>query len=122
VKTHVLRYWEQEFEQLSPIKRRGNRRYYQRKDVLLVRQIKELLYAQGFTIEGAKTQILRAAEVIDSEDTETSATLQKPEILKNILADLEGKLDRLAYPIRDGIPVMLEDQARGISQSEYEVL
>ena len=57
VKPHVLRYWEQEFEQLSPSKLRGNRRYYQRKDVLLIRQIKALLYDEGFTIEGARAKL-----------------------------------------------------------------
>lgn len=54
VKPHVLRYWEQEFPLLSPVKRRGNRRYYQREDVLLVRQIRALLYEQGYTIGGAR--------------------------------------------------------------------
>lgn len=54
VKTHVLRYWEQEFSQLRPTKRRGNRRYYQTKDVILIRQIYQLLYEQGFTISGAR--------------------------------------------------------------------
>ncbi len=53
VKPHVLRYWEQEFPQLKPVKRRGNRRYYQRHDVLMIRQIRSLLYEQGFTIGGA---------------------------------------------------------------------
>lgn len=57
VKTHVLRYWEQEFSQLKPVKRRGNRRYYQRQDVLLIRAIRDLLYGQGFTIQGAKQQL-----------------------------------------------------------------
>lgn len=57
LKPHVLRYWEQEFPQLEPVKRRGNRRYYQKKDVLMVRQIQSLLYQQGFTIEGARQQI-----------------------------------------------------------------
>lgn len=57
LRPHVLRYWEQEFSQLSPSKRRGNRRYYQRKDVLLIRKIKDLLYAQGYTIEGARSQL-----------------------------------------------------------------
>ncbi len=56
LRPHVLRYWEQEFTQLEPSKRRGNRRYYQRKDVLLIRQIKDLLYHQGYTIEGARQQ------------------------------------------------------------------
>jgi DNA-binding transcriptional MerR regulator len=58
VKPHVLRYWEQEFSQLRPIKRRGNRRYYQRQDVILIRQIRSLLYEHGFTIGGAKQRLL----------------------------------------------------------------
>lgn len=57
VKPHVLRYWEQEFEQLAPIKRRGNRRYYQHHDVLMIRQIRSLLYDQGFTIGGARQRL-----------------------------------------------------------------
>ncbi|HEY5800804.1 MAG TPA: MerR family transcriptional regulator [Burkholderiaceae bacterium] len=66
VKPHVLRYWEQEFTQLKPVKRRGNRRYYQHHEVLLVRRIRELLYEQGFTISGARnkldSRILEAVE------------------------------------------------------------
>jgi DNA-binding transcriptional MerR regulator len=57
VKPHVLRYWEQEFVQLKPVKRRGNRRYYQHHEVLLVRRIRELLYEQGFTISGARNKL-----------------------------------------------------------------
>ena len=57
VKPHVLRYWEQEFTQLKPVKRRGNRRYYQHHEVLLIRRIRELLYDQGFTISGARNQV-----------------------------------------------------------------
>ncbi|MDR2111753.1 MAG: MerR family transcriptional regulator [Candidatus Accumulibacter sp.] len=57
VKPHVLRYWEQEFTQLKPVKRRGNRRYYQHHEVLLVRRIRELLYKQGFTISGARNRL-----------------------------------------------------------------
>lgn len=57
VKPHVLRYWEQEFPQLKPVKRRGNRRYYQRQDVLMIRQIRSLLYDQGYTIGGARQQL-----------------------------------------------------------------
>lgn len=57
VKPHVLRYWEQEFTQLKPVKRRGNRRYYQRHEVLLIRRIRELLYEQGFTISGARNRL-----------------------------------------------------------------
>ncbi len=58
VKPHVLRYWEQEFPQLKPVKRRGNRRYYQRQDVLLIREIRSLLYEQGFTIGGARQKMV----------------------------------------------------------------
>src|SRR3990172_8488593 len=57
VKPHVLRYWEQEFPQLKPVKRRGNRRYYQRHDVVLIRQIRSLLYIEGFTISGARNKL-----------------------------------------------------------------
>jgi DNA-binding transcriptional MerR regulator len=74
VKPHVLRYWEQEFTQLRPMKRRGNRRYYQHHEVLMIRRIRELLYDQGFTIHGARTKLqeitqnerdrLRAGEVM----------------------------------------------------------
>jgi DNA-binding transcriptional MerR regulator len=61
VKPHVLRYWEQEFTQLKPVKRRGNRRYYQHHEVLLIRRIRDLLYDQGFTINGARNRLDEAA-------------------------------------------------------------
>ena len=64
VKPHVLRYWEQEFSQLKPVKRRGNRRYYQRQDVILIRQIRALLYEQGFTIGGARQRMAGAANAV----------------------------------------------------------
>ncbi len=66
VKPHVLRYWEQEFTQLKPVKRRGNRRYYQHHEVLLIRKIRELLYEQGFTISGARNRLDGAQEVSES--------------------------------------------------------
>jgi len=62
VKPHVLRYWEQEFTQLKPLKRRGNRRYYQHHEVLLVRRIRQLLYEEGFTISGARNRLEETAE------------------------------------------------------------
>jgi DNA-binding transcriptional MerR regulator len=61
VKPHVLRYWEQEFTQLKPVKRRGNRRYYQHHEVLLIRRIRDLLYEQGFTISGARNRLDESA-------------------------------------------------------------
>ncbi|MEX1166160.1 MAG: MerR family transcriptional regulator [Hydrogenophaga sp.] len=63
VKPHVLRYWEQEFTQLRPMKRRGNRRYYQHHEVLMIRRIRELLYDQGFTISGARNKLQETAQV-----------------------------------------------------------
>jgi DNA-binding transcriptional MerR regulator len=65
VKPHVLRYWEQEFTQLKPVKRRGNRRYYQHHEVLLIRKIRELLYEQGFTISGARNRLDGVEEKAD---------------------------------------------------------
>jgi len=67
VKPHVLRYWEQEFAQLKPVKRRGNRRYYQHHEVLLIRRIRDLLYEQGFTINGARHRLETEAGVVTPE-------------------------------------------------------
>jgi len=72
VKPHVLRYWEQEFTQLKPVKRRGNRRYYQHHEVLLIRRIRELLYEHGFTISGARH---RLEELSENQSPETPAQL-----------------------------------------------
>jgi DNA-binding transcriptional MerR regulator len=74
VKPHVLRYWEQEFVQLKPVKRRGNRRYYQHQEVLLIRRIRELLYEQGFTINGARNQLGRKKFEIQSVKNSTPTT------------------------------------------------
>src|SRR5574338_882448 len=67
VKPHVLRYWEQEFSQLKPVKRRGNRRYYQHHEVLLIRRIRDLLYEEGFTINGARNRLSESAHGARSE-------------------------------------------------------
>jgi DNA-binding transcriptional MerR regulator len=77
VKPHVLRYWEQEFTQLKPVKRRGNRRYYQHHEVLLIRRIRELLYDQGFTISGARNRLdeLVAEPAKVTRQAETSPNL-----------------------------------------------
>src|SRR6202048_5197471 len=68
VKPHVLRYWEQEFTQLKPVKRRANRRYYQHHEVLLIRRIRELLYEQGFTINGARNRLDARGSVVGEDD------------------------------------------------------
>ncbi len=89
VKPHVLRYWEQEFSQLKPIKRRGNRRYYQRQDVILIRQIRSLLYEQGFTIGGAKQQLV--SEVMEDD------IQRKQRIIRELYVELEELLDVLKH-------------------------
>jgi DNA-binding transcriptional MerR regulator len=72
VKPYVLRYWEQEFTQLKPMKRRGNRRYYQHHEVLLIRRIRELLYEQGFTISGARNRLTDAASTRSSASSRSA--------------------------------------------------
>ena len=72
VKPHVLRYWEQEFTQLKPVKRRGNRRYYQHHEVLLIRRIRELLYEQGFTISGARNRLDDHHDTNDMQESSSS--------------------------------------------------
>jgi len=89
VKPHVLRYWEQEFPQLKPVKRRGNRRYYQRHDVLMIRQIRGLLYEQGFTIGGARQQL--------SGEQARSDQQQSHLIVQQLRAELEELLQLLRH-------------------------
>ena len=87
VKPHVLRYWEQEFEQLKPVKRRGNRRYYQRGDVIMIRQIRSLLYEQGFTIGGARQQL--------EGDTAQDDVSRSHQIIRQVRMELEQVLQVL---------------------------
>ena len=87
VKPHVLRYWEQEFSELSPVKRRGNRRYYQRHDVLLIRQIRALLYEQGYTIGGARAHL---SSGIAKEDS-----LRTKQLIHQMIGELEDILELL---------------------------
>ena len=87
VKPHVLRYWEQEFPQLKPVKRRGNRRYYQRQDVIIIRQIRSLLYDDGFTIGGARQKLT-------GEEAKTDLS-QSQQIIKQMRKELEEILKEL---------------------------
>jgi len=86
VKPHVLRYWEQEFKQLKPSKRRGNRRYYRHQDVVLIRQIRDLLYIQGYTIDGARLKL------VDEQNT----VIEKPQVQsKTDLTEVVHELEEL---------------------------
>lgn len=89
VKPHVLRYWEQEFTQLKPVKRRGNRRYYQHHEVLLIRRIRELLYREGFTISGARNRLGESA--IHEQEEATEAVHLRASI-KEVRAEIEDLL------------------------------
>ena len=89
VKPHVLRYWEQEFPQLKPVKRRGNRRYYQRDDVMTIRQIRTLLYDQGYTIGGARQRMT-------DEDGEGSNPAEIQAVIKETIEELEDVLKVLS--------------------------
>ncbi len=87
VKPHVLRYWEQEFAQIKPVRRTGNRRYYQRQDVIVVRQIRSLLYDQGFTINGARQRL--EGEQAKQEQTQFKL------LVKQMIAEMESLLQLL---------------------------
>jgi len=93
VKAYVLRYWEQEFPQLKPVKRRGNRRCYQHKDIVLVRQIRKLLYTDGFTIDGARVQL-------SSTPGSVSQSIKVNTMVKKVIAELESVLQNLQTEIK----------------------
>jgi len=104
VKPHVLRYWEQEFTQLKPVKRRGNRRYYQHHEVLLIRRIRELLYEEGFTISGARNRLDNSRIEPEEKSEPSMPRAQSPEArpagqggvdLAAIKRELRAVLDQL---------------------------
>jgi len=123
VKPHVLRYWEQEFTQLRPMKRRGNRRYYQHHEVLMIRRIRDLLYEQGFTISGARNKLqelvqherdrraagevlLDGVEVIETDDIPLSTFTGTADMHPDKLAGARlGTLRRELFEIRDLLSV-----------------
>jgi len=99
VKPHVLRYWEQEFTQLRPVKRRGNRRYYQHHEVLLIRRIRELLYEQGFTINGARNRLdsqgRANGDEAELDETQASAQAQPGVDVDQLRKDILQVIDLL---------------------------
>ena len=98
VKPHVLRYWEQEFTQLKPVKRRGNRRYYQHHEVLLIRRIRELLYEHGFTINGARNRLEEPGSIPGSSrsgDGQKTMTVPEPISPSTIRKELKSILKML---------------------------
>lgn len=108
VKPHVLRYWEQEFTQLKPVKRRGNRRYYQHHEVLLIRKIRELLYEQGFTISGARNRLDGVDEKADKTRSSIESTVATSPQPQGLIADQvsESAVDVVA--LREQIQQVLQ--------------
>ena len=96
IKPHVLRYWEQEFDQLKPVKRRGNRRYYQRHEVKLVRAIRQLLYIDGFTISGARLKL----DGIDAKAVAAGGTKALGSQSKTIISQVIKELDEVVSMLR----------------------
>jgi len=113
VKPYVLRYWEQEFTQLKPMKRRGNRRYYQHHEVLLIRRIRELLYDQGFTISGARNRladaamsIRAAAPVLEDNDIEDSGSIIESAAAMLLMHPAADRVDVPVLPPQAGLAPM----------------
>lgn len=102
VKPHVLRYWEQEFTQLKPVKRRGNRRYYQHHEVLLIRRIRNLLYEDGFTIAGARNRLSRGQDAAHDQDAAVRLSAVEFQALRT---DLTAVRDMLTDALDDVAPV-----------------
>ncbi len=103
VKPHVLRYWEQEFTQLRPMKRRGNRRYYQHHEVLMIRRIRDLLYDQGFTISGARNKMQELLQSERDKKRNGEVMLEGVEVLEVDDADLED--------FEDSVPMDASEQS-----------
>jgi DNA-binding transcriptional MerR regulator len=117
VKPHVLRYWEQEFTQLRPMKRRGNRRYYQHHEVLMIRRIRDLLYDQGFTISGARNKMQELLQSERDKKRNGEVMLDGVEVLEVDDADLEDFTD--SEPVDD--PDMGSEQLVLLRRELFEI-
>ena len=118
VKPHVLRYWEQEFTQLRPMKRRGNRRYYQHHEVLMIRRIRDLLYDQGFTISGARNKL---QELVQSERERrrlSSDSVDDTSLPDEDVLDLEAMDGAMSDEQELASPFHVDDQAMHILRKE----
>lgn len=113
VKPHVLRYWEQEFTQLRPMKRRGNRRYYQHHEVLLIRKIRELLYDQGFTISGARNQLMDARiNSVGVGVTEARVAPVSDEMELNSEASAQVDVERVRHTLQEVLMLLKGSSGR----------
>ena len=108
LKPHVLRYWEQEFSQLQPVTRRGNRRYYQQEEVLLIRKIRQLLYFEGFTIQGAKSKLSNRQFLKDtiSKVEIEKAQAELPLSAEEQVSNISENLDNLKIQLNDILKIL----------------
>ena len=117
VKPHVLRYWEQEFTQLRPMKRRGNRRYYQHHEVLMIRRIRDLLYDQGFTISGARNKMQELLQGERDKKRNGEVMLEGVEVLEGDDEDLENFVDiNESLDLPEGTALELQAFRRELSE------
>jgi DNA-binding transcriptional MerR regulator len=124
VKPYVLRYWEQEFTQLKPMKRRGNRRYYQHHEVLLIRRIRELLYEQGFTISGARNRLAEQPS-LRQDSAALTAEEERPSFdAEPVMLDMAGDLDvePPADELASEVAVVATQELLSLTQVRSELL
>lgn len=117
VKPHVLRYWEQEFTQLRPMKRRGNRRYYQHHEVLMIRRIRDLLYDQGFTISGARNKMQELLQAERDRKRNGEVMLDGVDVLEMNEADMDDFVD--SQP--DDVAVSAADKLHQVRRELFEI-
>jgi DNA-binding transcriptional MerR regulator len=118
VKPHVLRYWEQEFTQLRPMKRRGNRRYYQHHEVLMIRRIRELLYDQGFTISGARNKL---QELVQAERDKRRVDGDGFEELNGYETESDGAEDQIEVGTAEVAPKLSTSALMGVRRELLEI-
>jgi DNA-binding transcriptional MerR regulator len=118
VKPHVLRYWEQEFTQLRPMKRRGNRRYYQHHEVLMIRRIRELLYDQGFTISGARNKL---QELVQAERDKRRVDGDGFEELNGYETESDGAEDQIEVGAAEAAPKLSASALMGVRRELLEI-
>ena len=121
VKPHVLRYWEQEFTQLRPMKRRGNRRYYQHHEVLMIRRIRDLLYDQGFTISGARNKLQEIVQTERDKRRNGEVMLDGVEEFDDVEADIDDQPEAADFDQLEtsDLPAIFRD---GMSRQRLEIV
>ncbi|RYX91396.1 MAG: MerR family transcriptional regulator [Comamonadaceae bacterium] len=122
VKPHVLRYWEQEFTQLRPMKRRGNRRYYQHHEVLMIRRIRDLLYDQGFTISGARNKLQEIVQIERDKRRNGEVMLEGVEVIEGDESAFDAFLDAGDFEDSDSDPEAADLPSGNLAQQRLQLV